>query len=266
MFEKLIRDLENLGRYAIDYEEFVDRTIPRFYRSAEVTISDNLVRAGADAFDGISEYNNGTEGAAALRNHLLDNLSDLDHVIIDPETGKFVTLFDEDIAGNYDDLISGMRAAYFSPQPLRRRANFWKYGIYIPSAEKAGEGLSKSRHSDERVDYSDVVRERIYQWGRKAPYWTLIEHGNHGGGYAYPSFRGTRFVQKWRDESREALKELTDVMNRVLADIGNNLEDFPNDDIMWVKITSKTGKIRWQPYSRSARGFVKGVTYTDPNI
>jgi len=74
--------------------------------------------------------------------------------------------------------------------------------------------------------YEEIMDIRFGVWGDKAPYWILLEDGTTGG-EAYPTIKGTGFVQKTRAKLRRILTtsreyaeaELREGMEDATADI-----------------------------------------------
>lgn len=138
---------------------------------------------------------------APLREQFLKNMKKVSHIKRFADT---IEVFDEEIAGTYEDLLRGWeyaRETFRKGHPLETKIaklKYWKYGIYMPARETF---TVKDRNL-----YQEILRIRLAIWQTKAPYWYFINFGNEGFG-AYPSFRGTFFIQDTRNSIARILRE-----------------------------------------------------------
>jgi len=133
----------------------------------------------------------------ALENNLAENADR--HVNV-----KAHTIFDEDIAGSFDEIRSWQEAGYVTDRDASnypRRLKIWK-AIYddVPILSKTKNGDTKSIDITGRYDISheSIIEARMsYAGGDRVPYWHLLNYGTNIGPLSgYPQVKGIHFLEK----------------------------------------------------------------------
>ena len=211
MLEDIVTELEN---YMVFGDSFAGMNLTQAaLNNAKVMalayLKRLLIASAEDALEAIDELNH-----PDLRNRLIENLSKDEHYFISPDLGS-VTVFNPELAGTWDDLVSGQVAGGGGgPAPQPQRLFCWKYGIYIPERE----GGRRASRFDDYPTYTEVIQLRLSAWGDKAPYWMFLEHGNAGGAPAYPSFNGTGFIAKVQGMAPGIMRQAANLAEREMLD------------------------------------------------
>lgn len=193
----------------------------------------------------------------ALRNPLLrvfsnDKIIQIANGYVDLEQGAIA------LAGDWTDWAAGIEAARealglgggdFS---LAQRAAFWRDFIYGPARIGMDENLyagdekkekkAKQKLSKAKKRYKATIEARLAKWTEDggAPYWLVLEHGNHESNLAFPRFKGTNFLKKTRKTAQRIYDEsLLDIRtqeeNIVFREVDrflDNPEDYKPYDIL----------------------------------
>lgn len=202
MFEDIQDSLNLISKrvnnlLSIDYDEVNRKNVDS---ALTVVLSEMLVEAGVQAAKESIEY-----AYEPLLERLTENLSNPDHIYV--RNGKVIKFFDTDIAGDYDDFITGVEEAG-GHTGTDIAPKIWKYGIYAP--------VSKSFNLDSLPSYDEVISERLSAWGDKAPFWYFIEFGNAGFDRAFPQVRPTYFLRKFEKVVRKIEGVSFDVFSGLL--------------------------------------------------
>lgn len=189
MFEDVQESLNLISKrvnnlLAIDYEEINSKNVDA---AIQVVLSEMLVEAGISAAKATIEY-----AYEPLLERLIENLSNPDHIYV--KKGKVLKFFDTDIAGDYEDFITGVEETG-GHTGTDIAPKIWKYGIYAP--------VSKSFNLDSLPSYDEVIAERLDAWGDKAPFWYFIEFGNASFDRAFPQVQPTYFLRKFEKVVRK---------------------------------------------------------------
>lgn len=117
---------------------------------------------------------------------------------------KAHTIFNEDVAGSFDEIRSWQEAGYSTERTTSnypKRLKIWK-AIYddVPIVRQLKDGRIKELDITGRYDvsYESIIEARMsYAGGDRVPYWHLLNYGTDIGPLSgYPSVRGIHFLEK----------------------------------------------------------------------
>ncbi len=141
------------------------------------------------------------------------------------------------LAGDEQDWADGIEAARENlglgggKYTRRERANFWRDFIYGPARIGMDPNIYVEEDDDaerKRIEaiemYDETMRARLMEWEGGAPYWIVLEYGNHNSTLAFPRFRGTHFLEKSR-RAGQLLYEQT------LYDVENQTENIVKREV-----------------------------------
>ncbi len=146
-------------------------------------------------------------------------------------------------AGTWEDWADGIEAAREALGlgggnfTKTQRAKFWRDFIYGPARIGMDEHLyanedkyTEGGRLNAQELYKTTIQARLMEWEGGAPYWLILEYGNHDNNLAFPRFRGTFFLEKSRREAqliytRELLNIENQVENIVLREVEKFLDN-----------------------------------------
>lgn len=116
---------------------------------------------------------------------------------------KAHTIFNEGIAGSFDEIRSWQEAGYVTNRTAEnypRRLKIWK-AIYddVPVIYKAKNGVKSIDITGKyHTSYESIIEARMsYAGGDRVPYWHLLNYGTNIGPLSgYPQVRGVHFLEK----------------------------------------------------------------------
>jgi len=268
MLERTIKRIKNLCEYGNQFnaEEILNAVRYNVAVRAETYARKTLYAEAELAVQQVDELN-----YEPLKSHLLQNLLDWRHYMVDPNSLSFVILFNTNIGGTFEDLQRGQQAAWTTTTGTPTgRAWAWKYGIYKPEREGAslspltGEdsGKDKSSYLESLPSYSEIISRRIDFWGEKAPYWYILEWGNVGSSLAYPNFSGTNFVERVKSRGPEFIRAALEVEIPIwlegIADATDDMLDNPERVKRITVVRVSLGEIEGTKYAYETRRTTTG--------